>query len=269
MAYHRGGPLLNRSLPFLAASRLITLATMAVGWFLAKALYSFRIHGREHLRPWATSFPPGASARHPKIIVSNHSLPLDPLMHALALFPRFTYFTFLEETALAPFLGTLIRLLCSMPIPTDSGRLDDIGKAIGRALHERGMAHFYAEGECFLLNQEIKPLKAGAFYYAIKFGVPVQPMVTVLRERGRSLGKLPAAGKKSGIWTCRADIVILPTIEPPKASGRTSADLHAAIQMSRKVHDAMQAAIDAYGGDKSLYIGPMPRLKGVNDRNRA
>lgn len=260
MAYRRGGPLLNRSLPFLAASRAITLVIMGAGWFLAKTLYGFTIRGRENLG--------GLGAARPRILVSNHTLPLDPLMHAMAIFPRFTYFTFLEETALAPFLGTLIRLLGSIPIPTDQARLGDIEAAIGRALRERGMAHFYAEGECFLLNQEIKTFKAGAFYYAIKFGVPVQPIVTVLRERGRSPGKVPVAKKKTGIWTCRARTLILPEFEPPAATGRVSADLHAAIQMSRTVHAAMQAAIDAHGGDKTLYIGPMPRLKGVNDRNR-
>jgi hypothetical protein len=30
----------------------------------------------------------------------------------------------------------------------------------------------------------------------------------------------------------------------------------------------MQAAIDAEGGDKTLYQGPMPRIKGVNDKPR-
>ncbi|HWP67786.1 MAG TPA: lysophospholipid acyltransferase family protein, partial [Rectinemataceae bacterium] len=181
MAYKRGDPLIERKAMFLAASKAITWFIEIVGWPIIRLLYGFRVQGRENLK--AAGITAGRKGRKSHIIVSNHSLPLDPLLHALSLLPRFTYFTLLEETVLTPVLGTLVRFLGGIPVPHDSERLIDIEAAVGEGLKGRGLVHFYPEGECFLLSQEIGPFKAGAFYYAIKFGVPVLPIVTLIRPR--------------------------------------------------------------------------------------
>ncbi|MFA5852192.1 MAG: 1-acyl-sn-glycerol-3-phosphate acyltransferase, partial [Spirochaetales bacterium] len=166
--------------------------------------------------------------------------------------------------------------------PPDSDRLDDIEAAVKAALDGRGRVHFYPEGECFLLNQDIKPFKAGAFYYAIRHGAAVVPIVTLLKRRAsRTTGgaegpasaatlSRPAQGSpaRRRPGRVRAEILILPARKPPAATGRASADLHAAILFASQTRAAMQAAIDSGGGDKSLYLGPMPRIKGVNDRQR-
>lgn len=244
MTYKRGGPLIDTQPLFLAASNAVTFFVEIIGWPLMKAVYGFRIRGRSNFH---------AASGGPVVFVSNHAVPLDPLLHDLALFPKPTYFTLLEETVLTPVLGTLVRLLGGIPIPPDPGRLGDVEAAVGTALEVRGRVHFYPEGECFLLNQDIRPFKAGAFYYAIRFGAKIVPIVTVLKRRG---GRV------------RAEAHILPALSPPAASGRAAADLHAAIALARQTRAAMQARIDAAGGDKSLYLGPMPRIKGVNDRTR-
>jgi 1-acyl-sn-glycerol-3-phosphate acyltransferase len=244
MTYRRGAPLINRKPLFLAASKAISWLVVAVGWPVVMVCYKYRIRGRENL---------AALRGRPAIFVGNHSVPLDCLIQGLALLPRFTYFTVIEETIMTPVLGTLVRLLGGIPIPADQARLGDIDAAMGEALDERGSVYFYSEGDCFLYNQEIKPFKAGAFYYAILRGVPVVPVVSVLKRPSGRLG---------------IEVNILPAVTPPPTSGRRSADLHNAILLSRQVHDAMQARIDARGGDKSLYRGPMPRIKGVNDRPR-
>ncbi len=255
MAYRRGEPLIRRTPLFLATSKALTWFVELIGWPLMKAIYGYRARGRENLpcREASQQNAENPQGRRPVIFVSNHALPLDPLLHALSILPRFTYFTLLEDTVLTPVLGTFVRLLGGIPIPPDSDRLDDIEAAVKAALAGRGRVHFYPEGECFLLNQDIKPFKAGAFYYAIRQGALIVPMVTLLKRR---------AGR------VRAEILILPALEPPPANGRVSADLHAAIILARQTRDAMQAAIDTSGGDKSLYLGPMPRIKGVNDRQR-
>jgi len=256
MAYKRGDPLIKRTPLFLALSKAITWLVELVGWPIMKALYGYRARGREAL---------AGAAKGPVIFVSNHALPLDPLLHALSLLPRFTYFTLLEDTVLTPVLGTFVRLLGGIPIPPDPDRLDDIEAAVKAALAGRGRVHFYPEGECFLLNQDIKPFKAGAFYYAIRQGAVVVPIVTVLR-RGGAMGALKGDARPRR--RVRAEILILPALKPPAPTGRASADLHAAILLARQTRAAMQAAIDSAGGDKSLYLGPMPRIKGVNDRQR-
>lgn len=271
MAYRRGEPLIRRTPLFLATSKALTWLVELIGWPLMKAIYGYRTRGRDVLVD---------AAKRPVIFVSNHALPLDPLLHALSILPRFTYFTLLEDTVLTPVLGTFVRLLGGIPIPPDSDRLDDIEAAVKAALDGRGRVHFYPEGECFLLNQDIKPFKAGAFYYAIRSGAIIVPIVTVLRRVGarRSTARGGAGGPAGAAsrrrpghprpGRVRAEILILPALEPPAASGRASADLHAAIILARQTQASMQAAIDSSGGDKSLYLGPMPRIKGVNDRQR-
>ena len=41
--------------------------------------------------------------------------------------------------------------------------------------------------------------------------------------------------------------------------------LSCAIKCTREIHALMQAEIERSSGDKSLYKGPMPRIRGVND----
>lgn len=285
MAYKKGGPLINRNALFLIVSKALLWLVVILGWPVMKIMYGFKVSGRKNLEA-AVILP--RSLRNmrvsPCILVSNHAVPLDPLLHGEAILPRFTYFTLLEETVLTPVLGTFVRLLGGIPVPQDQDRLGDIEKAVGIALRGRRLIHFYPEGECFLLNQEIKPFKAGAFYYAIKFGVPIVPVVTVIKARpARQTARHRAAGSfrtVTGSLTAAAfrgakkapritaHIHILPPMVPPASTGRASSDLHNAIQFSRSVRTEMQKAIDAEGGDKSLYLGPMPRIRGVNDRNR-
>ena len=297
MAYKSGDPLVERRKAFLLASKAVTWFVELLGWPLMRFLYGFHVKGRENLK--SAGITARRKGRKPHIIVSNHALPLDPLLHALSLLPRFTYFTLLEETVLTPVLGTLVRLLGGIPVPRDPSRLVDIETAVDTGLRGRGLVHFYPEGECFLLSQDLGSFKAGAFYYAIKFGVPVLPIVTVIRPRpgraapsppreeggpsgGAAAGASPQIpgpdfllgwGRGSGRGRSPAPRIlasahILPPVVPPEPSGHVPTDLHNAILFSRTVRALMQACVEAQGGDKTLYRGPMPRIKGVNDREK-
>jgi len=248
MAYKRGGALINTKAPFRAISWVITWFIGLIGWPLVKILYGYRSIGRKNLY----KAPKGSI-----IYVSNHAIPLDPLLHGLSLMPKLLYYTLLEETVLTPVLGTLVRLLGGIPIPADHDRMLDMEKAMTQALKARGKLHFYPEGECFLFNQEIRNFKAGAFYAAIRHGVPVQPLVTVIKRR-KFLGRLRT----------KAEVHVLKAVQPPVSTGRLIADLHEALRFAEEIRVHMQHSIDEAGGDKSLYRGPMPRIKGVNDRNR-
>lgn len=273
MAYRKGDPLLLEGPANAAFSWMATRAAELAGWPFVRLMYGFSATGRENI-----AFASGASAgrpdsprpgrRHPSILhspcifVSNHCLPLDPLLHALSIFPCRTHFTLLEETCAAPALGRLVRLLGGIPLPNDSRRLKDIEKAVGTALERRGMIHFYPEGECFLRGQEIRRFKAGAFYFAIRFGVPVVPLVTILKKNPRHAH---GAGRR-GVPSLKARIHVLRPIVPPPSRGKPALDLRSALVFAEEARITMQKAIDEAGGDKSLYLGPMPRIKGVHDR---
>lgn len=250
MAYKKGAPLLNRSAPFLAVSFLLSRLVWVLCALPAFLLYRRRCRGKEILRGYPRS--------RPAILVSNHCIPLDSLLMGLSLIPRTTYFTLIEETVLTPFLGTLIRLLGGMALPKARERQGELKATVAEALRAKGFIHFYSEGECFLRNQRIMPLRRGAFLFAMQLGVPVIPIVTVLRA-GRPLRR----GAKPPI---RATLHVLSPQTPPPATGVTEEDLRASSDFAERVRTLMQERIDSEGGDKSLYLGPMPRIRGVNDK---
>ena len=240
---------MQRSLPFLVVSKIVSWLVILFGYPLIKILYGYKCHGRENLPRLSLK-----REKPPVIFISNHVLPLDPLLQASALLPRATYFTILEETLLTPVLGTFIRFLGGIPIPADPGRIQAVTEAMGVALEGRGRVLFYPEGECFLLNQELQSFKAGAFYYAMKFHAKIIPLVTVIKHSRRGI---------------KAEVHIMKPIEAPRAEGKLSADLHKAIVLAIETRESIQNLIDAHGGDKTLYQGPMPRIKGINDKNKA
>ncbi|HOV94876.1 MAG TPA: lysophospholipid acyltransferase family protein [Spirochaetales bacterium] len=269
MAYKVGSPLINTNPIFLAASKILYLMAAIILTPVIEILYHFKVKGRRNLE--LAGIMPGPAnhwRRKPCILISNHVIPLDPVLQGIAIFPRSTYFTLLEESVLTPGLGTLIQLLGGVPVPRSYRYLPKMDEAVRWALQHRGLIHFYPEGECFILNQEIKEFKAGAFYYAIENQVPIVPLVTVIkRPRTTPQGMLPQH-KKSDIITAHLECVILPAIPPPSRSPSKVTNLHQSLQFAHTVRDTMQAAIDAEGGDKTLYRGPMPRIKGVNDKPR-
>ena len=248
MRYHKGCPL-NIDTPF---SRLVGDVLMmfigSIGLPLFRALYRISFEKANN------------EARHgalPKraILLCNHCMPLDPIFYGIAIVPRRTYFTVLEETCEAPVIGSLVRLLGGIPLPRSSSRLQDIEDAVAHGLATRGLVLFFPEGECFLGNQSIYPFKAGACYFAIRLGVPVVPIVTILTRRN---------GRKSK--QIRVRVRVLPPLAPPAPGENSHATLLRAIRFSNNVRRIMQAEIERAGGDKSLYRGPMPRVKGVNDK---
>ncbi len=211
-------------------------------------VYRIRIRGRENLRG-----VPGA------VLVSNHTLLLDPGIIAHALRPRRTYFTMLEETALIPFLGTFVRLLGGVPIPERVGALRTLDTAARSALALLGFIHFFPEGECYDGNQDIRPFHWGAFLLAARLGVPVVPVTTVLHER-RWRGKPFIVLLGHAIRLPPRVTIVIGVPRGAPWSGRAAGSLKAAAAAwAQDVRGVMQAVIDGEGGSRALYRGMMPR----------
>jgi 1-acyl-sn-glycerol-3-phosphate acyltransferase len=252
MAYRKGTDIVGFTpsfFPFVGMFQLIMIAVRLVNWLF----YRTRIRGRANLEKTA-----GA------ILVSNHTMLLDPAVIAHALGRRRTYFTMLEETALIPYLGTFVRLLGALPIPEGAGSLLSLEGGARRAIAELGFLHFFPEGECYRWNQEIQPFRPGAFLLACRLGLPVIPMTTVLRERRwRGCTSIRVLGRTMPLPPV-VTVIIGSPVRPLLPSSGSEPELHAirgaALQLAVQTREEMQHAIDAMGGSRTIYRGKMPRL---------
>jgi 1-acyl-sn-glycerol-3-phosphate acyltransferase len=254
MAYTRGANIITFT-PEFPPFRIVFLFVLAAVRLIDWLCYRVSISGRENLSR------PGA------VLVSNHTLLLDPGIIAHAISPRRTYFTMLEETALIPFLGTFVRLLGAVPIPESPAALRTLDAAARVALDRLGFIHFFPEGECYRGAQDLHPFHPGAFLLACRLRVPVIPVTTVLHEQrwlGRTSFRL--LGRTLRVPP-RVSIIVGRPVQPladirPAADTQGSAFAlkRAARALSRQVQDGMQSTIDRAGGSRAFYRGVMPRL---------
>jgi 1-acyl-sn-glycerol-3-phosphate acyltransferase len=255
MAYRKGANIIGFTPPFLPFIILYHLVVSLMR-LVDLLVYRVRIKGKENL-------PRKGGA----VLVSNHTLLLDPGVLAHAIRPSRTYFTMLEETALIPFLGTFVRLLGGVPIPERPGALLALDTAARTALREIGFIHFFPEGECYRENQEIQPFHPGAFLLACRLNVPLVPITTVLHEtRWRGRRSFRFAGKEI-LLPPRITVVIGAPVPAPlallPAAGRIDDGVslkRAARTLSEQVRASMQATIDREKGSKTMSRGIMPRL---------
>ena len=148
-------------LPFFFLFHFVLALVRLFDWLV----YRISIKGRENLR--------GVDRA---ILVSNHTLLLDPGIIAHAISPRRTYFTMLEETALIPLLGTFVRLLGGVPIPERPDALRTLDAA-AHARRRRAGIHPFLPRRRMLPGQpgDPMPFHPGAFLLACRLACRSSP----------------------------------------------------------------------------------------------
>lgn len=206
-----------------------------------KLLYGLKVKGRHHLRKIKKT---GA------ITVSNHCQYMEPVFTGLSLWPRRIWYMVEENNILRKDVGWLNRRLGAVGIPRKNPA--SIESHIGEVLNRNHIVHFYPEGVLTFRNQKIKTFHKGAFYFSLKFNVPVIPMTEVLHERRR--------GKVSKYLPPRVTFIIGKPIFPIQINGKTASIGVRAKYFSGQVHTLMQNTIDENGGNKELF-SPTPTLQ--------
>lgn len=186
--------------------------------------FGMRIKGRRNIRI------------RKAILVSNHTLYLDPgiLSHAIAL--RRAYYSAMEETFRIRGLGMYIRLLGAFPL-TDKDPLLHIIKQLKRALNERGFIHVFAEHDLAHFNQKVNEFKDGAFFLALMLNVPVIPIAIVVKRRkwrGKTAAWLPP----------RVTVVFEPALYPENFGDANSSKRERIELMRDKTREVIQGAIE-------------------------
>ncbi len=246
MAYRRGDKIAAFTASFLP-SRVVFQITLLLVRLVDWLVFRLRIEGRENLATVESA-----------LLVSNHTLVLDPGIIAHVIRPRRTYFTMLEETACIPWLGTFVRLLGAVPIPAKAAAMRILEKAIRSELADLPFVHIFPEGECYLWNQQIRPFQLGAFYLACRLGMPVVPVTSVLHER-RWFGR--QSFHLAGLTLRIPPQVTVVIGQPVYPQIKEDISLkYESMDLSRSVRSIMQQTIDRRGGNKSLSRGLMPRI---------
>ncbi|MDC7233225.1 MAG: lysophospholipid acyltransferase family protein [Spirochaetales bacterium] len=197
-------------------------------------ILGMRIKGRRNLRPLR---------RKGCVVISNHTLIIEPGYISHAIFPRHPYFSIMEQTFVNPLAEWGLRLLRGFPIPRKNG-FERIKPEIRRVLKRGGSVHFFPEGHLTRLCQEPRPFKKGAFLIALENQVPVLPVATVIhpgRFRSRTAGK--TADKKRGGKFFRLTMVISEPLFPPPCPESREELMKAASEMAHQAHKIISDSI--------------------------
>jgi 1-acyl-sn-glycerol-3-phosphate acyltransferase len=187
-------------------------------------VFGLRIEGRDNLE---------RGSGRGSILVSNHSLYLDPGIVGHTVFPRRCCYSAMHGHFRNPVAGAILRLMGAFPVPGGSG-MRKAERTVREALDRGRYVHFFPEGEMKHLNQAIAPFKSGAFYLALRLGVPIVPVTLVHRPR------ILFGTRISRYFIRVKSIVGEPVMPPAEGEGQGS---EAAARFAAEIHRKMVETI--------------------------
>lgn len=217
-------PTTNFSLHYRFLMFLFSLVYSPLVIIFDYIVFGLRIEGRSNLK---------RASQRGCILVSNHSLYLDPAILIHTLLPRRAYYIALKSHFYHPLGGPILRLMGGIPVP-GRAEMRTGENTLRRVLESGHCVHLFPEGEMKHLNQEIAPFKAGAFYLAARLGVPVVPITLVHRPR-RVFGKVLSRR------FIRVRSIVGEPVEPRK--GASESDREVAARIAGMVHKTMTETI--------------------------
>ena len=132
-----------------------------------KVAYGCRVEGKENLKALG-----GKGA----ICVTNHVAYLDTLFVRQAVGYFGSYYTMAPWNNKKGLGGAFIRHAGMWAFSPDLAATRALLAEMKARLAEGCIVHFYAEQAMWINYQKPRPMKDGAFHYAVKFGVPVLPV---------------------------------------------------------------------------------------------
>jgi len=143
---------------------------------LLKVAYGAKVVGKENLKAVKGK---GATC------VCNHISFLDTLFvrHAVGYFRSFHTMT--ERNNKGGFGGHVIRHGGMLPFSANFTATKNLIKEMQRLLDKGKIINFYAERAMWVNYPKPRPMKEGAFTYAVKFNVPVVPLFCTFKKNKR------------------------------------------------------------------------------------
>lgn len=133
-----------------------------------------KVVGKENLR---------ALKKQGAICVCNHFNYLDTLFVREAVGHYRSYHTMAPDNNKRGIGGHIIRQGGMLPFSADRAAMRKLMSEMERLLKEGKIINFYAEQAMWKNYQKPRPMKDGAFHYAVKFSVPVLPIFCTFKKR--------------------------------------------------------------------------------------
>ncbi len=146
------------------------------GRFLIWFAFGARVVGRKNLK---------AVKKTGAVSISNHFNYLDTLAVREAVGHFRSYHTMGPQNNKGGFGGWVMRNGGMLPLSADREAMRNFNAEVGRLLEGGKIVHFYPEQALWTNYQKPRPMKDGAFHYAVKHGVPVLPIFVTFRRTGR------------------------------------------------------------------------------------
>ena len=144
------------------------------GWILTGVCFGARVTGRKNLRALKKS---GA------VCVCNHFNYLDTLFVRQAVGHFRSYHTMGPKNNKNGFGGWVMRHGGMLTFSSDHAAARNLNGEIERLLKKGKIINFYAEQAMWTNYQKPRPMKDGAFHYAVKHGVPVLPIFCTFKKK--------------------------------------------------------------------------------------
>lgn len=207
----------------------------AVDYFFEKKtvrdLFDLEIKGRENLEGVPNS-----------IVVCNHVHMFDCIIVRQAYNRKNIYITAAQFNNRSDFLGFLMRYNEMLPFSSNRKAQCNMNSAIEKILKGKsGHILVYPEASEWLYYKKPRPFKPGAFHYAAKHNVPVQPMFITFSEEERR--------DKKGNPAPKATLNILPPIYPDSNLSRRENK----VSLSAAAYDSMKKCYEETYGVELRY----------------
>lgn len=117
------------------------------------------------------------------ISVSNHVMFLDNLLIRQGIGRKKSiYYTVAPHNAKKGIFGVSLKAGGILPLPDNISATKNFNATMHKLLNEKHIVHIYAEKAMWLKYEKPRPLKKGAFHYAVKENAPILPVFLCFRE---------------------------------------------------------------------------------------
>ncbi len=143
------------------------LFTFTFGWLLLQLAYGVRVRGRENLKPLK-----GKGCFY----ISNHFSNLDVLFDRHAIGHFRPYITVAPWNNKKGLFGWVLRRGGILPFSANLAATRNLYAEVDRLLKKGKWVGFYPEQAMWVGYQKPRPMKEGAFRFAVRYNAPVLPL---------------------------------------------------------------------------------------------